>query len=623
MAVIESAGPITGARASVSTLAAQGRPIPADHVRLRYAVALSWADTWRGIRRTGLDTLMESPPAIVPAVKGEALLPIWVTVQVPQDARPGVYAGNLQIEAQGLPAQTVPIELEVADWTLPDPQDYRTWVELIESPDTLAVEYGVPLWSTKHWDLIARSFQLIRQTGSGVVHVPLICGTNFGNEQSMVRWVKKAGGDGNHYEYDFAVMDKYLDAAEKNLGKPKLVVFPVWDAYLNSGNQRASILNEEHRKARAALQGKGPRVTVLDAGSGKTETQYLPPFEDPASASLWKPLFAALRQRMTKRGLEKTKALGTLADIWPSKEQIAFLHEASGKLPWVSYAHYGPTPGRKVQDIAELAYGTTVWNATWVINPANAGRLYGWRGTPLIAYYFRAGPHSWVYTRNLPLLTITGNQRGVGRIGADFWPAVRDKKGQRAGMVYERYPENQWRNLDIENWVLAPGPEGAVCTARYENLREGLQECEVRIFLESTLLDPARKDRLGADLARRCQELLDEQHRAMSKSFGATDEMLEILDKVAFNNPQEALWNALASKGKALPSAAERAKFYARWGMAAEGKDTPYTNYGDMYRTWTKWVPEGRQWWYSSSGWQACTARLFAMASEVARKTNP
>ena len=619
MVTVDSTEAIVGLRVSAGPLSAPGGTIPGDKVRVRYATAFPWAGTWRGARRTGADTLLESPPAEVPAVEGRATLPIWVTVTVPRDAGAGVYRGSLKIEVQGQPARSVPIELTVADWTLPDTQDFHTWCELIQSPDTLAVEYGVPLWSPRHWELIARSFRLIGETGSRVVHIPLICGTNFGNAESMVRWIDKGQG---RYEYDFSVMDKYLDLAEKNLGRPKMVIFPVWDSYLNVGSQRASIRTQEDREAREALRGKGPRVTVVDPTTGKAETRYLPAYEDPASGALWKPLFAELRRRMAKRGLEKTMMLGVMADIWPSKEQVTFLHEASGGLPWVSYAHHPPTPGAKVYNLAEVAYAITVWDAVWVINPANGGHRYGWQRPELQAYFFRAGPHAWVWVRNLPLLCITGNQRGAGRFGADYWPAIRGKRGERAGQVFERYPESLWRNLDIESWLLSPGPDGAVCTARYENLREGLQECEARIFLEGVLLDPERQAQLGPELAQRCQELLVEHHLAMSRGFGATDEMLKVLDKQAFNNPQEALWRALEAKGKSLPAGAERAAFFARMGMADAGQDTTFEAYGKKHRAWTGWVTAGRQWWATSSHWQARTAKLFAMAGEVQHKVS-
>ena len=134
----------------------------------------------------------------------------------------------MKVEAEGEKPVQVPIELRVADWSLPDTQDFRTWVDMIQCPDTLALEYNVPLWSEKHWELIAQSFKLIGETGSRTVYVPLIAHTNLGNEQSMVRWVKK----GDKYDYDFSIMERYLDVAEKNMGKPKLVIFVVWDVYM-------------------------------------------------------------------------------------------------------------------------------------------------------------------------------------------------------------------------------------------------------------------------------------------------------------------------------------------------------------------------------------------------------
>ena len=84
----------------------------------------------------GKDLLLESPPADPPGGK----TPVWVTVKVPKDAKAGIYTGQL-----ALGPASVPVKLDVQDWTLPDPQDYRTWVELVQSPDTLAVEYDVPL----------------------------------------------------------------------------------------------------------------------------------------------------------------------------------------------------------------------------------------------------------------------------------------------------------------------------------------------------------------------------------------------------------------------------------------------------------------------------------------------
>jgi hypothetical protein len=112
---------------------------------------------------------------------------------------------------------------------------------------------------------------------------------------------------------------------------------------------------------------------------------------------------------------------------------------------------------------------------------------------------------------SLTEINIAGSQRGFGRLGADCWAAIKDKKGQRVGRAYERYPWSIWGNLELRSSVLAPGPEGAVATNRFESLREGVQECEARIYIESVLGDEAVRRKLGDDLASRCQAVLDER----------------------------------------------------------------------------------------------------------------
>ena len=211
--VVESATTITGVKASVGALTGMGSVIPAQNVQLRYG------NKWDGFGHlyacpSGPDILLEVPPTNVAPSYGRAVLPVWVTVNVPKDAKAGLYTG--QVTVQGV---RVPLSLDVQNWALPDPQDYRTFTDFVESPDTLAVEYNIPLWSEQHWKMIDRSFQLLSSCGSSTLYIPLIARTNLGNEESMVRWIPR--GD-NKYDYDYTVMDRYLDSAVKNMGKPKM-----------------------------------------------------------------------------------------------------------------------------------------------------------------------------------------------------------------------------------------------------------------------------------------------------------------------------------------------------------------------------------------------------------------
>ena len=75
----------------------------------------------------------------------------------------------------------------------------------------------------------------------------------------------------------------------------------------------------------------------------------------------------------------------------------------------------------------------------------------GWEKPFLLTQFMRGMTDKYPITsyRLAPEVNITGSQRGVGRIGLDYWSVIANKKGQRAGQVWERYPKANWRNLNI------------------------------------------------------------------------------------------------------------------------------------------------------------------------------
>ena len=607
--VLGSSTAVKNLKVAAGDLQQGGATIPAAEVRIRYAAPggnlTGMLDDYRygSILRTRhaalggnfidnsahqgatqLGYLLESPAAefSVGQAGGGTVVPIWITVHVPKQARPGAYTGQVTVTLDGSNPIAVPVKLDVSDWSLPDTQDYRTWVELIESPDTLVQEYHLDLWSDEHFQLIARAMDFLGEVGSRVVYVPLICHTNFGNEQSMVRWIRQSD---DAYEWDFSVMDRYLDVAEQHMGKPKIVVFIAWDSYVTPGADYYNDawwnkLSEEQRKndfflvlkqrgdrirATQAKYGVSPEVSLLDPATKTIEPGHLYAYADPRGKAVWKSLFAELRKRLAARGLEKAMMVGVVCDTWPTNEQVAAINEASGNLPWVVHSHGGGGP-------KPLGYAANVFHVNYLADSPK-DRVYGWQRPELVVEYRRNEDlNVWpaATLRSYLELNITGTQRGAGRIGADFWPVFRDKRGQRTGRVWERYPQSQWRNLDLFSYLLAPGPAGPVATNRYEFLREGLEECEARIVLERALTDESLKAKLGPDLAQRCEALLEERSRAMIAGVAC----LNVGGLRVITQPTTYCLNQPAGNA-----------------------------------------------WFLSSGWQARRARLFALAGEVAAKT--
>jgi Glycoside hydrolase 123, catalytic domain len=608
--VVGSDKPLEGLRATISDLRGPGgATIPASAVRIRYALpwggerGVYWphygsGDTMRSRysrRPTLLSALSEAPPEAVAVAEKRAgrydlktpnqvspspgaVVPVWMTIGVGKDAAAGTYAAQVTIEAKGHPAMSVPVVLTVEDWTLPDPQDYRTWVELTQSPDTLSIEYGLKPWSDEHWRMIGRSLALLKEVGSGVLYVPLVCRTNLGNDESMVRWIPKADGS---YEYDFSVMDKYLDVAEKSMGRPKIVCFVVWDIYMCPKKQIKGRFDQEFKhviKAREALKGVGPAVTVVDRASGKLETVYLPPFTEARTQKLWWPLLEQLQKKMTDRKLKDVMMLGLVSDAWPVKAEDAFFTSACPGVPWVSHSHLGVRHGRNYSGAnfqncpINTAYETRIINTEFPYSDPANGSMSGWQQENLVAQHERhAAEFPASRWRHIAELNITGRQRGIGRLGGDVWRCVKDRHGRRRGRVDERFPESFWRNLNFSSSLLAPGAKGAVATYRYEALREGVQECEARILIEEAVADEALRAKLGEELVARCRALLVERTQCLLKA--ATSMQL--------SGP-------------------------AHYTMTS-GRIIRYAGPAGHY-------------WFVGSLWQDRTAALFRLAGEVARK---
>jgi hypothetical protein len=432
-------------------------------------------------------------------IQGRSYLPVWVTVKVPADAAPGDYAGVLTAQANGKKVQA-PIELKVHAYTLPDSTEFVTWIETIQSPDSLAMQYDVKMWSPQHWKLIEKSLEYGAMLGNRSVYFPLIAETNFGNAESSVRWTPKGN---NRYEYDTSIVEKYLDLQIKIQGKPKLVVFPLWDVYLEGGAYAASHESDEIREARQDHKGNGPEVTTPEG-----DKHTLPLQSAPASQGIWAPLFVKLQGLLAKRGLGDALTFGMATDIVPHEAVVNLVEKNVPGARWAIQSHsfYGGKDKK-----ANFRYAAFVWGVKGYCRGEK-----GWLNEFLLVQFPRNWANQYPITsyRQLGEVNITGGQHGAGRLGLDYFNVVKDQRGRLVGQSWSRYPKANWRNLNITECLLAPGPEGPIATARFEMLREGTQECETRIYIQ-TAIDSGR---LPAALAAECKKVLSERDQWLKAS---------------------------------------------------------------------------------------------------------
>ena len=518
--VVGSSTALKGLKAEVSELRTdKGETIAASSVRVRFPLP-------DGPDKGYFDGLRDSAPTETPinGQSGKAIQPVWITVNVPKNAKAGKYTGKLTVSSQGAEPVEVPIELSVADWALPESKDFASFLGLIQSPDTLAKYYKVPMWSKKHWELIDKSFELMGKLGSNTVYIHLIRRTYFGNKHTMVRWIK----DGDGWKHDFSIAEKYLDIAVKHLGKMPVVCLSVWHSGVGG-----SYFGLEGRKG-PKTEKVGIPFTVLDPATGELSEAIGPMWGDEKIRVFWKPVLDGMREILTKRGLEKSMMVGWGTDIHPCKEVVADIKAVAPGTKWVVQRH---PYGNNVRGVP-IGYLVHVWG-TSITPPPSADRVYGWKNPTIETVFPRYGcsivGHSLRLWTDLPAyrlvveaaVTSPGKRRirrrgkhygmglrGVGRLGADFWPVL--GKGRRKKSVHAFYAESLAGdgalNLSYSiHHLLSPGENGAIANVRFENVREGIQETEARIFIEKALTDPTKKARLGEQLAARCQQVLDER----------------------------------------------------------------------------------------------------------------
>ncbi|MFH1023194.1 MAG: glycoside hydrolase domain-containing protein [Planctomycetota bacterium] len=508
--VIENGGPIRGLKVTPSNLSGPGN-IPAANVTILYAQP---DGSVRGECRA-FDMLEEEPPAEIAPGKGRsgALQPLWITVKIPADAKPGIYTGEVAVTAQE-GSLKVPLKVEVVGWTLPDYREFAAYMDMFQSPESLAMAYEVPMWSEAHWKLIERSLTLMGPMASKSLYLTCIRRTHLGNEHAMIRW--KKGADGK-LEPDLSIASRYLDLAVKHWGKVPSVVLYGWEPPYSAGHGNVEV-------EPSWIHDREIMITVVGADGALAEDKA-PAWETPECAEFWKKLLDGMQKEMDKHGISKSMLFGLMGDHLPTAAAVEAVRKARPDLEWACHSHFY----RDKWHGQEIGFSAAVWGVKCYPCDPLDGYGYGWRNAFRLLHYPRGDLNSSCSLANFRLQIEQDmgakpwdtNQwrksngiRGLGRQGADFWPVLKDASGRPSARLAARYPDTAWGQLCINYGnpdYLGKGRTGPVPTARSEMIRENVQEIEARVLIEKALLDEARKAKLGDELAKLCREAMDER----------------------------------------------------------------------------------------------------------------
>ena len=442
------------------------------------------------------DWIAAALPERIPA---NTCRPYWLSVKVPADAVPGLYTGSVRVEGPNVQAATLPLEMQVLDWKVPDPHDFQTIVAIEQSPYGVAKQYKTPLWSTKHWELIEASLRQLARAGNGLWLVPVLRETEFGNrDDSMIKWTRKKDGS---LAFDYATLDRYLDLIVKNCGTPRVISFVVMHGFT------------------APVE-----VQLFDEASGKTDRLNLGP-DAPGREKNWQPFANALYNHMVSKGLEQAMSWGygwdqdgdpglkpMLRRFVPQVYWNCGSHDANvavyGGMPDISSPFYVGSPfGARAWDgkvdAGAAEYYKVVENIQSFLIGAESQK--GWKvhdqillctpRTDCGAIVVNGSSTPWAF-RIFPERAIFTGYRGTGRMGGDYWALSYFDGCRHSGGA---------PGFSIMK-CLWPGPDGAESSARFEAMIEGLQELEARIFVEQALdrgtLPPEQARHVAEQLSR-------------------------------------------------------------------------------------------------------------------------
>ncbi len=572
--VASSDKPLKGLTVKVSDLVqAGGAKLPASAVQVRYAIAvvpgelpttehakaalkfldrnlsdeLSQGKSHLPVGR--FDGLLDTIPAEIPvsrapvipedyygrkvdrtSLTGGAVAPLWFTVRVPKDAKAGAYQGQITISAEGLTAVSVPLRVNVSDWVVPAPQEFRLSHTPVHSDYPVAWHYEVPVWSDKHFEMIGKAHALMAEAGSRQFHLSLIAtyvdrsipaSIKNGCDSGLIRWIKQPDGK---YKHDLTAFDKYLDMAATAGGTPRPLRLQAWQ-YSRAGSPGT-----------ASPVRPPPDVSVFDPQTGKIERMQAPKPGTDEAVAFWQPAFNDILKRLKDRGWQDATVFAWVAvyggpdeataklaeNLWPQATWFVCNHEVDrdwrdGNNHWV-----------------KLRYGNTAYNYR---EPS----VRGYRAlldprTVFMTDICRQIVRDWtplIHQRRTAEDMAMSGMDGVGDFGIDLFMYCSPDRSivrSNAGDSPSGPGQSQYS-------LLYPGPDGPVATERYEMFREGLVLTEALLFVERAIqakkLSPALHERADKALEARSRAFLMDWFAIRDMPAAEDAKLLDLAGEVA------------------------------------------------------------------------------------------
>lgn len=178
---------------------------------------------------------------------GKSIRPIWLSLDIPQDAEPGLYSGVLEVKGQNHTAR-MKLQIRVQSLVLPKPHDWKHRLDLWQNPWVVARYNHLEPWSEQHKMLLKQHLKLYADAGGKyittyAVHSPW-SDNSYRLEEGMIEWKKQRNGN---WAFDYSIFDQYVQLAmEAGIDKAITIYTPVpWGNRFRYLDERSGNYNYE------------------------------------------------------------------------------------------------------------------------------------------------------------------------------------------------------------------------------------------------------------------------------------------------------------------------------------------------------------------------------------------
>ncbi|MDL2223191.1 DUF4091 domain-containing protein [Bacteroidales bacterium OttesenSCG-928-M11] len=156
-------------------------------------------------------------------LEAKTVRPVWITIDIPSEAKSGSYSGNINLYAKGQKTQCFELEIEVLNKTLPSPSDWQFHLDQWQHPSAVARVHNLKVWSDEHFEAMKPVMQMLANAGQKVITANINkdpwnhqC---FDAYEDMIVWNKNIDGT---WTYDYTIFDRWVEFM-MNIGVRKMI----------------------------------------------------------------------------------------------------------------------------------------------------------------------------------------------------------------------------------------------------------------------------------------------------------------------------------------------------------------------------------------------------------------